>query len=143
MNNSVVFVVTAHKGSPQIFLNSFPALLGISAVASREARRGSTNKKRQREIQTTGASIFTLVHPDGSPASWLERGSIIHMCEHLLYAKHYAENLIYMLYPHLIFTETLGKRASVISSLQIRLRKSLHDVANKFAQLIISYCCCC
>ena len=62
------------------------------------------------------------------------------MCENLLYAKHYAENLIYLLYPHLIFKETLGKRALVISSLQMRLRKSLHDllVANKFAQLVIS-----
>ena len=52
------------------------------------------------EIQTTGGSILTLVHPDGSPDSWLERGSIIHMCEHLLHAKHYVENVIYMLYPH-------------------------------------------
>lgn len=62
------------------------------------------------------------------------------MCENLLYAKNYAENLIYMLYLHLIFKETSGKSALVISSLQMRLRKSLHGllVANKFAQLVIS-----
>lgn len=57
----------------------------------RNKREAKGNTKRR------GLSLLSL-HPDHSPASWLERGSVMHMCEHLVYAKLYAETLIHMFF---------------------------------------------